>query len=85
MKDISLKQELTIMANTRGYNAPKRYTVKGFHYTSLKSAICEAKKIVTFGGGIMRVHVTTTTTAARRVTLATIINHEWDWIETIMW
>ena len=85
MKGINLKQELAVMHGTRGLNVPKRYTVKGFHYSSLKTAISQAKKIVTFGGGIMRVHVTTTTTAARRVTLATIINPEWEWIETILW
>ena len=84
MKEISLKQELAIMANTRGYNAPKRYAVNGKHYSNLKAAICESKKIVTFGGR-MRVHITTTTPAARRVTRATVINHDWEWIETIIW
>jgi len=85
MKAISLKQELAVMANTRGYNITARYAVNGKHYTSLKAAISQAKKIVTFGGGIMRVHITTTTRATRRVTLATIINHDWEWIETIIW
>jgi hypothetical protein len=85
MKEISLKQELAIMANMRGLNAPKRYSLKGFHYSSLKTAISQAKKIVTFGGGIMRVDITTTTPAARRVTRVTVINHGWEWVETVIW
>ena len=85
MKGISLKQELAIMANTRGYNITARYAVNGKHYSSLKAAINDAKKIVTFGGGRMRVHITTTMPAAREVTRATIINHDWEWIETVLW
>ena len=84
MKAISLKHELAIMHGTRGYNITARYAVNGNHYSSLKTAISQAKKIVTFGGGRMRVHVTTTTTAARQVTLATVINHDWEWIETVI-
>ena len=85
MKGISLKQELDIMHGTRGYNITARYAVNGKHYSSLKTAISQAKKIVTFGGGRMRVHITTTTPTARGVTRATVINHEWDWIETVIW
>ena len=73
--DISLKQELAIMANTRGYNITARYAVNGKHFYSLKAAIIAAKN-----KGFNISHVTTATGK----TLATIIKKE-GFFEVVIW
>jgi hypothetical protein len=75
MKGISLKQELAIMANTRGYNITARYAVNGKHYSSLKTAISQAKK-----SEKVRCYVTTATGK----TITTIIKKD-GFFEVIIW
>jgi hypothetical protein len=77
MKVNILKRELTV--------THYRYAVDSKHYVSLKAAINDAKKTVMFGGGRMRVDIITTIPTTRRVTRATVINHDWELIETILW
>ena len=75
MKQISLKQELAIMANTRGYNAPKQYHLGGAAFQSVKAAIIAAKN-----KGFNISHVTTATGK----TIATIIKKD-GFFETVIW
>ena len=82
MKALSLKDEMAIMHNTRGYHIPKPYATRGNHYSSLKTAIVAAKN------GNLRVgnvaYVTKTTPNARCVTVASIINRS-DFYEIVIW
>ena len=79
MKTITLKQELAIMANTRGAKIPYKYTVCGKHFSSLKAAINAAK-----GTNRNIVHVMATSESVRFKTVATI-TREKGFFEVVIW
>jgi hypothetical protein len=79
MKSVSLRDEIAIMHNTRGYHISKPYATRGNHYSSLKAAINAAKK-----GNLRVAYVTKTTPNARCITVASIINRS-DFYEIVIW
>jgi hypothetical protein len=79
MKTITLKQELAIMANTRGAKIPYKYTVCGKHFSSLKAAINAAKNTHR-----NLVHVMVTSESVRFKTVAAITRKS-GYFEVVVW